>query len=71
MILQVICYWVIQSRETNWSANRIEKEILNEAESFFDKGLINQLRRNRTTVLKIGQKIGELADALIKKRLGL
>jgi predicted AAA+ superfamily ATPase len=70
LILQIVCYWVVENRAMRLNDKELEKSIADDAENFFVKGFFNTARRNKGVFLKSGKKLWELAEAILKKKLG-
>lgn len=70
LILQIICYWVVENRTKQLPENSLEKEIARDADNYFEHGVFNEARRRKGELLKGGKEVWEMAKAIITKRLG-
>ena len=70
LILQIICYWLVENRTKQLSEKDLEKAIAQDAENYFAKGFFKQMRRHKSDILKGGKELWEIAKAIITKRLG-
>jgi hypothetical protein len=65
IILQIICYWVVEDRNRNYTKKQLREKIKNEAEKYFDKGFVNSLYRQQATFDKIKEKVVTWVDLLV------
>ena len=70
LILQIICYWIVENRAKQMPEKTLEKEIARDAENYFASGFFNTARRRKGELLKGGKEVWEMAKAIITKRLG-